>query len=143
MNNLRFDFIFSYWVFSWFVLYCVSVFVFHIPTKFDFSPILLLWIGLIENIVTLLLILWYNPQPMLVLYFVIMMLSVKISPLYLLRKTKIHWLSQIVFGLIFVTIYLLYLSIWRTNVVSVYTDTIQSLLRGDNRTPMIRLLTNV
>ena len=72
--------------------------------------------------------------------FIFMMLSIKVFPLYLLRNTKIHIVSDsIVLGSLF-GIYNMHLWANGTNVYEVYDKTIQSFKDGNNNTPLFMLM---
>jgi len=81
MNTNRFDFVFSYWIFAWFLLYWFK--------WIDFSPKLALLLGVMENLVLFVFII-LRKSWIFVFSFVVINLLIKILPLYLLRKEKIN-----------------------------------------------------
>lgn len=81
MNTNRFDFVFSYWIFAWFLLYWFK--------WIDFSPKLALLLGVMENLALFVFII-LRKSWIFVFSFVVINLLIKILPLYLLRKEKIN-----------------------------------------------------
>lgn len=80
---MRIDFIFSYWIFCWYVLH-----IFGIITKYN--PKFAIICGLIENMFIVLLMLLYNTKTKLVLLFIAMSVILKVIPLYTIWNTKIN-----------------------------------------------------
>ncbi len=97
-QNNRFDFVFSYWIFVWFVLYWFK--------WIDFSPKLALCLGLFENLVLFLFII-LRKSWIFTFSFVVINLFIKIIPLYLLKNDKIYILRDLL-NLVFV--FLIYIS---------------------------------
>ena len=84
MNKLgkRFDIIFSYWIFGWFILY-----MFKIVT---INPLFALLLGLLHNLMILIVVI-YNSYPQNeIIAFLIVMLAIKVIPIYLLRNSRIQ-----------------------------------------------------
>jgi hypothetical protein len=77
------DFIFSYWIFAWYLLYYFTPFPVYNP---KFAIIL----GLIENAIVVFLMFYYKTNPRLILLFVIMVFLLKIIPLYTILNLKIE-----------------------------------------------------
>jgi len=95
---VRFDYIFSYWIFVWYILYYFN----FIP----YSPKLALILALIENIGLLIGMLYYSSLNMIFL-FCFINFFIKIIPLWTLRKEKIY--KKDIYPLI--TIFIIY-NIW-------------------------------
>lgn len=74
----RFDFVFSYWIFAWFLLYEVGV--------IAYSPTIALLIGFIENIGILCLMLYFANSWLNIFLFCFVNFFIKIVPLYILRN---------------------------------------------------------
>ena len=79
----RIDFIFSYWIFAWYLLY-----IFKIVDAYN--PKFAIIAGLIENLCILLMMIYYNTKIKLVILFVIMMIILKIIPIYTIWNKNIQ-----------------------------------------------------
>jgi len=75
----RFDFVFSYWIFAWFLLYQLGV--------IAYNPKIALMVGLIENIGILCVMLYFAKSWLNILLFCFVNFFIKIVPLYILRNT--------------------------------------------------------
>ena len=100
----RIDFIFSYWIFAWYLLYEFKY--------INYSPKLALIFGLISIIFDLLLMIIYNNNIINILLFCFIQLFIKIIPLWRLRNNKIYDLKSL--SIIFI-IYMVWLYINNTN----------------------------
>ena len=144
---LRFDLLFSYWILVWFALFYftpekstspISKFI-----KRHLNPSLGFYIALFENMGTLLLLIIYNPDLWLIFKFISMVSILKVFPLYLLRNYAIHWKHDTLVFVVVFGIYNLYLEWNDTNLYEIYERTITSIQKGDNKTPMYSLLSNI
>ena len=81
LQDIRPDYLFSYWVFAWYVLYMTGI-----VTP---NPKFAILVALLENIVVLVSMLYLRVNPKKIYYFFIMILLVKGIPLWTLRKTTI------------------------------------------------------
>jgi len=79
----RLDFIFSYWIFVWYLLYFFGFFKLYNP---KFAIIL----GITENLFILFLMFYYNTKYHLILLFIIVVTIQKIIPVYIIWNDKIH-----------------------------------------------------
>lgn len=98
----RFDFVFSYWIFIWYLLYMLKV--------VDYNPKWALMIALIENIFALALMIYYKNSFINIFLFCLINLFIKILPLWSLRNTK-YEINGIYYLIILFCIYLLWLKI--------------------------------
>lgn len=99
---MRVDFIFSYWIFFWYLLY-----IFGLVTQYN--PKFAIICGLIENIIILGLMFFYNTSKKLIFLFTSMSILLKIIPLYTLWTTKIKWVDiKITFLLFFIYLFWTY-----------------------------------
>lgn len=128
---MRFDFIFSYWIFAWFLLYVFGI--------ISYNPKLFIIIALLINILEFLLLLFYRTPMKTVIYFTIIIFILKILPLYWLKNTTIQ-LNDIPASVVLFIIYIVWLYINRTDVIRINTHIMLSLIRGKYTTPMIELL---
>ena len=81
LQKIRPDYIFSYWIFVWYL--------FYITGYFSHNPKLAVLIGLVENLFVLLSMLYYKVNLKNILYFTIVIIVIKIIPLWTLRTTTI------------------------------------------------------
>ena len=110
-NFIRPDFIFSYWIFAWFVL--------HFLRFVKASPKLLIILGLIENIVSVLFILkagFYY-----VFRFVFINFFLKVVPLMLMSHQKITK-YDLLFSIGVFLVYLVYLLFNKESIVAIYKE---------------------
>lgn len=107
---IRPDFIFSYWIFVWFILYFT-----HIVT---INPKLWLIISLLENIISILVI-SLKAKMYIIIRFIIVNFFIKAIPLYLIWNTKIHNID-IFYSICILVIYLLWLYINNFTLYSIY-----------------------
>jgi hypothetical protein len=76
---MRVDFIFSYWIFAWYLCYVFK--------WTPYNPKLSLLLGLIENGIILLLMIYYNTP---LLYFLLVNMILKAIP-YMTIRRRIQW----------------------------------------------------
>ena len=99
---MRFDFVFSYWIFMWYIFYIIGI--------VKYNPKWALTIGLIENIGALLIMIFYKNSFINIFLFCFINLFIKILPLWTLRKSK-YDINGIYSLIILFCIYLLWLKI--------------------------------
>jgi hypothetical protein len=130
----RFDFILSYWIFAWYILYI---------TKFvSYSPKLIIIFGIIENAITLIIMLLHGSNSKTILYFVIINIVIKGIPFYTVRNDTIR--SKDIFATICVIlIYLLWVKINGQSVIQYYKKIIYSLIHNKRDTIGIYILTQI
>ena len=128
------DYIFSYWIFLLFVVYLIY------PTKYT-NPTILLTIGLIEQILSILYFIYIGVKWSTIFIFFIIMFSIKIVPLYLLRRSKDKW--NPVFSLCIILAYLLYLMVMKQDVFKIYMSLDDSIIRGTNESPFFYFINNI
>jgi hypothetical protein len=81
--NKRFDLIFSYWIFAWFIFFLL------LGSKYIISPFTALLISIIENSFMFLIMILYNVKSSELLFFLIINFLIKILPiLYLFYKRE-------------------------------------------------------
>ena len=88
----RLDFVFSYWIFAWWLLYAAGF--------TSFNPKLILILGIIENSIGL----FFLPTEK-ILFYLVINLFIKVIPLYLVWNTQIQQ-RDIVFTFVLFLIYL-------------------------------------
>jgi hypothetical protein len=141
---LRFDFLFSYWILVWFILFYftpansagpISKFI-----RTHLNPALSFYFALVENMGTLFVLILYNPDLWLIFKFVSMVVLLKAIPLYLLQRYPIQWKHDTLVLFVIFGIYNVYLAWNDTTLYQIYERTITSIRTGDNQTPLYALL---
>ena len=128
---VRIDYIFSYWIFFWYLLYICSF------TKYN--PKIAIILGFIENLCILLLMFYYNTKFRLIFLFFIMMILLKIIPLYTIWKSPIT-LNDIYFtGFLFI-VYLLWMFINKKNTSDFINNSKKLIIYNNNTLPGMQLL---
>jgi hypothetical protein len=98
------DLIFSYWIFVWYLVYIFGI-------DKTYNPKFALILGLIQNSFTLFLLLYYRTKIKLTIFYFIMMLLLKIIPLYTVWNSISLWNTTIykkdvIASIVLFTIYL-------------------------------------
>lgn len=143
-GNIRPDYLFSYWILLWVVVYyfCGKVKESSKWSKYiyeNMNPIPFVWLALVENIVLFVKILIYNPIWSIIIKDLAMILFTKILTIYLLSGSKIKIIENILFGMILFIIYNIYLWFNGQNVYDIYSKVHKYILGGENRTPLFQL----
>lgn len=130
---MRFDYLFSYWIFIWYLLYF-----FHIT---DYNPKFILICAIIENIILLFFMIYYNTQLSVIILFLIGMFIIKIIPIYTIWNTIIKW-KDILFTFILLFIYIIWLYI---NNVTIYyiLNEIKQVVFNKKNFPSVDLLLRI
>lgn len=98
----RFDLVFSYWIFAWFLLYLFRI----IP----YSPKLALCISIIENAILLgIMIFLLQSSFETIIKFLIINTFIKALPLYAVWSDKINWRQDIVRLIILFGVYIVWI----------------------------------
>ena len=98
----RIDLVFSYWIFTWYILYIFKY--------INLNPKFAIYCGIIENIIVILMMIYFKTSLKLIIYFILMFILLKILPLYTIINTKI--LKEDIYLTLFLfIIYLLWLYI--------------------------------
>ena len=110
MNEfVRPDFIFSYWIFLWWILYELNI--------TTVNPKFIIILGIIHNLILLVFKL-YGEQN--VLSFIIINLFIKIIPIITLLNTQIQY-NDIIFSIYLFLIYLLWIAINYKTIISYFS----------------------
>jgi hypothetical protein len=102
MKHTRIDYVFSYWIFLWYIFYEFKI------TKYN--PKWFITIALIENIYLLFLLFYYKNSFNNIIIFCFINFFIKVIPLWRLRKT-IYEINGLYSGIIIFFIYLLWLKV--------------------------------
>ena len=131
---MRFDFVFSYWIFSWYLLYMV---------KFvKSSPKLALGLGIIGNIVLLTLVILFGANLRTILSFIIINSVIKVIPYYSLRGETIRARDVKPIIILFI-IYLCWVYYNKQGLTGNYKRIFDSLVKNRYDTPVMSLLKRV
>ena len=111
---MRFDYLFSYWIFVWYLLYFFRI------TKYN--PKFVLICGVIENIILLFFMIYYKTNLNVIIFFIFGMGLIKIIPIYTIWYTIIKW-RDILFTFILFFIYIIWLYINNKSLYYIYNNT--------------------
>jgi drug/metabolite transporter (DMT)-like permease len=134
MAALRADFVFSYWIYVWYILYR-----FHWTKE---SPKFALLLGLLYNVLMLILMIYYGSSYTTIFMFLVINTVIKIIPLIYLREETIQgkdWLATLVLFGVFVG----WLHLHKQNLVGNSKLIHDSLLQNKHATPFMNLLTKI
>jgi hypothetical protein len=131
---LRVDFILSYWIFTWYILYIINI--------VSYSPKLIIILGIFENLITLIIMILYGSNFKTIIYFIIINIIIKGIPFYTIRNDKIK-LRDIYSTIILILIYLLWVKINGESVIKYYKKILDSLIHNKNDTIGIAILTKI
>jgi len=98
-NMFRIDYIFSYWLFFWYLLYLFEF--------VKYNPKFAILCGLFENLFIMLLMIYYKTKKRLLFLFFIMFVLLKVIPFLSIWKTKIK-LNDIAFTMLLFLLYLIW-----------------------------------
>ena len=133
--TIRIDFVFSYWIFAWFLLYYFKI--------TSYNPFFALIIASIENICLLFLMIYYKVNISHIIQFIIINFFIKMLPLIYLWKSKII-LRDIIATFIFFLFYLLWLKINnQKDIFQAQKDIYNSLIHGKSETPFMAFIENL
>jgi hypothetical protein len=130
----RIDFIFSYWIFLWYLLYLFRI--------VNYNPKFVILCGLIENIIILSLMFYYGTKKKLILLFFIMFILLKIIPLYSIWNTKIR-AHDIIATIVLFIIYLLWIFYNKKTIADFKNQTLDLILHNKNTLPGMTILNKI
>ena len=134
MTSLRFDLVFSYWLYFWYILYALKI--------TQYSPKFPLVLGLLDNIIMLCLMLFYGTSSKTITYFIIINTFIKVIPLYYLRDQSIRT-RDIYFTLGLFLVFTLWLHINEQSLIGNIKLVHDSLLYGKSKTPFVYFMEKV
>ena len=134
MAALRADLVFSYWIYAWFILY---VFKF-----IKYSPKFPLILGLIDNIIMLILMIYFGSKSKTIILFIAINTLIKVVPLYYLRNQRIK-MSDIYFTVGLFIIFVIWLHINKQNLAGNLKLIHDSLLYNKFQTPFMSLFNRI
>ena len=131
---MRADLVFSYWIYTWYLLYAFKI--------TNYSPKVALILGVIDNIIMLLLMLLYGTSRRTIFYFIIINTLIKVVPLYYLRNDPILWRDIYFTGCLFV-VFIIWLHMNSQSLVGNIKLVHDSLIYGKDKTPFMALLKTI
>jgi hypothetical protein len=131
MATLRADFVFSYWIYLWYILYAFRI--------TEFSPKFALILGLLDNMVMFVLMLLYGTSRRTIFYFLIINIFIKVAPLYYLRNEQIK-IKDLLFTTGLFIVFVLWLHMNKQSLIGNVKLIHDSLLYGQNKTPFMAFL---
>ena len=146
MDRIRWDYLFSYWIYVWFLAYLLlAIFCKGFGKIIDAvinygNPSLALYIALIENVASFFVLIWFQASTTVLVKYVIMIFFAKGIPIYLLRNYPIRVTYNVGILLIIFLLYLGYLYVNGQDVVEIYRKTFGWVLSNSNKTPFFYLL---
>jgi hypothetical protein len=145
---IRPDFLFSYWILAWFLIY-YNIDAFRDPiaktiSKYG-SPLLALWIALFFNVFEIIYVSILKFDIIMIIKYSVMFSIIKIIPIYLLyqKGDSIHWLNDAIVLIGIILIYLLHLYLNGMTPKTIYEETEKSIVSSDNKTPMFYLMDKI
>lgn len=133
------ELIISYWIFIWFVIYVLASWNKNTEIgKYIYentNPIFLFLLGLLMNIITLGMILYYNPLHLIILKYIFLIFFIKLLPIWFLMQQKIVFYPNLVFSVLFIILYCFYLWYKKTNPYIIYKNLTKSVIHDENNTP--------
>ena len=127
---MRFDLIFSYWIFAWYLLYMAKI--------VSYKPKLAILLGIIDNTIMLLGMILYGSNLRTILSFITINVFIKLLPYYSLRHETIRisdWNPTIILFLI----YCFWLYLNKENLTGNYKKVFDSLINNRDDTPAMQL----
>jgi len=130
----RIDFIFSYWIFLWYLLYLFRI--------VNYNPKFAILCGFIENISIFFLMFYYGTKKKLILLFFIMFVLLKIIPLYSIWNTKIT-ARDITATIVLFIIYLVWIFYNKKTISDFKKQTLDLVLHNKNTLPGMTILNKI
>ena len=128
---LRFDLVFSYWIFFWYILYILHF------TKY--SPKFIIGISIIENIFMLFMMIRSGSNRRTITYFIIINALIKVLPYYTLRKERIQY-QDILATIIYFIIFVIWIHMNNQSLIGNSKLIYDSLIKNKNQTPFLELI---
>jgi hypothetical protein len=141
MSYIEPSFIFSYWLFGWFIIYMISKYIPSLKWVHNFTnPLYGFYFGVLEMLIQIFLIYQYNFKWKTIGYFILVMILFKIIPILLLLKEPVnsYWNSIFLISLFF--IYVFYLVLSGTNIYNIYREISDSIINEKNNTPFMYMI---
>jgi hypothetical protein len=126
------DFIFSYWIFAWFLLYYFGF--------ISFNPKFAIICGIIENLIVMASMFYYHTKIKLIFLFFIMFLILKMIPIFAIWREKMKFEDIITTFILFI-IYLFWVIVVNKKSISDFTrQTSDLIIHNKNTLPGMLVL---
>ena len=132
--DYRFDFVFSYWIFAWFLLYQFGF--------TSYNPKIALIIALIENIWILGLMIYFKNSFIYIFLFCFINFFIKVLPIWLLRNSK-HGRRDVYAILALFLIYILWLVINQVDFKKYINERYEQLQHNSPAAPLTHYMTTI
>ena len=130
---IRPDFIFSYWIFVWYLLYISKI--------VTYNPKIFLFLGVIEGMIVFCILLTKIPLSSVIKYFIVISV-IKFIPYFTIRNRVIHY-NDIVFSLFLFVVYHVWLFVNEKNMIGIYQNLYNSCVHNKQDTPGYMLVNRV
>lgn len=132
--NIRIDFVFSYWLFCWWVLYHIKI--------IKSSPKFGLILGLIDNIIMIYFMFLYKTKYQTIINFIIINTIIKVIPLYLMRTEKIIT-NDIINNFLLFLFFISWININNQNLSNNIKIIYDSIINNRNTMPLMAILNDL
>jgi len=126
----RFDFVFSYWIFAWYIFYAFGVTI--------YNPKAFLIISVSINIFIFLSMIYYKNALIYILLFVVANFIIKVIPIFLMRSVSIKMRDYYAGAGLF-AVYYIWLLINGTSFMEIMKNQKDAIVKNEARTPFIAL----
>jgi hypothetical protein len=123
-NIIRTDFVFSYWIFTWFLLYILKI--------VSYSPKLAVIIGIVDNLLSSIYLYIHNAPFKKLMKYLFINTAIKAIPLWFTFKDKIHIVQDSIIIISLFSVYLFWLWYNSQSLFVVYSDLINNYLGKSN-----------
>ena len=130
----RFDFVFSYWIFAWYILYELG---FNI-----YNPKIAIIIALIDNIALLCLMIYFSNSLINIGLFCLINFFIKVIPLWRLRNTN-YKISDCYALLFLFLLYISWLYINKVNITKLLQERYDKIKNNDIIGPFMYYMKNI
>lgn len=131
---LRFDLVFSYWIYIWYIVYAFKL--------ISYNPKFALILGLLHNFIMLILMILYGTSKRTIFYFIIVNTLIKIIPIYYLQDVQIK-IRDVYFTFGLFILFIIWLDMNKQNLVGNIKIIHDSLLYGKDNTPFMSVLNQI
>ena len=142
MSFISGEYIFSVWIDIWFIFYYISINTFHNSYILDhyLNPKLALYVALLQNFYTCIMMLFKNVQSIVILKYIFIMSFMKIIPLFLLRNKSLHFQNNIPITMGIFGMYLVFLYSNGKTIFQTYKEITESIMANNTNTPFFWFL---
>lgn len=134
MIENRPDFVFSFWIVAWYILYELKI------TKYN--PKIALIFAIIVNLIMLSIMIYFNNSWLNILSFCVINFCIKILPLIRLRNTEYKWTDFYAIVVLY-TIYLLWITLNGVNIKKIVFDYYNNTKNKRPLGPIMRFINEI